>query len=74
MQSDVLFHIEQTLSPAQQSELAQRLAERLGSPATFRESARAHLKFFACDPELAPPHRVLAELRAAGLNAQLVDL
>ncbi len=74
MSSDLMLHIQETLTEDERGALLAHLERRLGVGSASHRSGKPHLLFCAADPDKAPPHRLLAAVREQGYHARLVDL
>lgn len=74
MATETLIHIDDELSPQQQSLLAAALAREGGRCDGRFRSTKPHLLFVDYDGTQTSPTALLETVRAAGYSAQLVDL
>jgi hypothetical protein len=74
MSLNVLLHTTDALDPMRRSALNNDLVRRLGQGIELSASVKPHLLFVSADPWRAPPHALLAAMRAFGVDARLVDL
>ncbi len=71
---ETLLHIEETLSPVQQSELLETIGNSETGLHAAHHSTKDHLMFVAFDSQKMAPHDIAAIACQAGYHAQLIDL
>lgn len=74
MTHEILMHVDEELSEAQQRELLLSLGNRPNGIHAEHHAAKPHLLFVAFDPEELCLHDLVAMARESGVHAQLIDL
>jgi hypothetical protein len=74
MASEILMHIDEDLTPAQQEELLRSLGNRPEGMHAHLHSQKPHMMFVAFDPEELCPHELVEIAQESGVHAQVIDL
>ncbi len=74
MAREILLHIDEDLTEAEQSNLMRSFGNRPGVLEPHLHSARSHMMFVAYDPEELCPHDLVDIAEETGIHAQVVDL
>lgn len=74
MQSEILMHFDEDMTPEQQHDLLLNFGNRPGGLEAHHHSKRDHFMFVAYDPEELCPHDLVAIAEESGIHAQVIDL
>ncbi len=74
MTNEILMHVDEELSEAQQQELLLSLGNRPNGIHAEHHAAKPHLMFVAYDRDELCPHDLVAMAEETGIHAQLIDL
>ena len=74
MTSEILMHIEEDLTAAQQEELLKSFGNRSEGVHAHLHAQKPHMLFVAFDPEELCPHDLVDIARESGVHAQVIDL
>lgn len=72
--SDVMIHIDQTLSVEARAAMEERMRQIDGVLAPRFNPGKEHLLLVAFNPDLARPAALLGAVRASGYSAQLIGV
>lgn len=74
MTAEILMHIDEDLTEAQERELLLSFGNREKGMHAHLHSQKPHMVFVAYDPEELCPHDLVAIAEEAGVHAQVIDL
>ncbi len=74
MTSEILMHINEELTEAQQAQLLKAFGNRPEGMHAHFQAQKPHMMFVAFDPEELCPHDLVAIAEEAGVHAQVIDL
>jgi hypothetical protein len=74
MTSEILMHIREDLTAAQQEELLKSFGNRSGGMHAHMHAEKPHLMFVAFDPEELCPHDLVEIAEESGIHAEVIDL
>lgn len=74
MTAEILMHIDENLSEAQQQELLKSFGNRSEGMHAHLQAQKPHLMFVAYDPEELCPHDLVEIAAESGVHAQVIDL
>jgi hypothetical protein len=74
MTTEILMHIDEDLTPAQQEELLKSFGNITGGLQAHLHAQKPHMLFVAYDPQELCPHDLVAIAEEAGVHAQVIDL
>ncbi|MEN8129463.1 MAG: ATP-binding protein [Pseudomonadota bacterium] len=71
---DVTIHIDETLDPARQADLTNKVRDQEGVVSVGYHDVKPHLMIVEYNPEKTSSQHLLATVKSAGLNAELIGL
>ena len=74
MTTEILMHVNENMTPAEQREFLLAYGNRPGGIEAHLHSQKEHFMFVAYDPEELCPHDLVAIAAESGVHAQVIDL
>jgi hypothetical protein len=74
MTSEILMHIDEDLTLAQQEELLKSFGNTAQGMHAHLHSEKPHMMFVAFDPDELCPHELVEIAKESGVHAQVIDL
>lgn len=74
MNTEILMHIDEDMTPEQQREFLLAYGNKPGGMEAHLQSQREHFMFIAYDSDELCPHDLVAIAEESGVHAQVIDL